>query len=1305
MGAQQRHGIATEKLEALATSLSSNIHTGLSSRVAAEKLKLDGHNLLQKAEGKGFLRILREQVNGLNTLVTFSAILCLCRGMSIGGIQFGREPDYVNGTIVLAINIFCIFVGAYMEWSCLQLMADVGSMNSLTCNVLRDGKEQNIDVSLLVVGDVVLLTSGDVVPADCRVLEAVDLSTSEMVLTGEPHEITKTLIPDDTSAPFPSNMLYATTPVVSGTGRGLVTATGMQTEIGKIAESLNVDQEGLTQIQITLNAIATTITIIVVFLVTMVFLISTRLQINDPSDPCEEGDVECFVQKGILRALFCGMGAIPETLPPACMLILVVGVQQMRCVKASVRSIEAVDTIGTCSFICSDKTGTLTEGKMTAICFRPRLRFEGLNDTSFPKSFGLYPTRGYDPAGGAWDERLLTEQVKVALDAIPSEDYSKTLKTTNHGALLSLKEFGRGTLGAGAAGSREQQLLHTCFAAIYLNSYATTLALDPEAEGGYKVKGNMSEAALVVACEKVGVGEDSLHGRYPRLPELEVPFTSSRKMMATLHYLQQHGVFEHLSFSQQESVSEPPSYMAIVKGAPDVLLPRLKAVLKPPSEDGNRFEAAPGFSEDDRKWFEMQNDSLAAQGLRVLCVAACPLDESSVEGFREARSNKQDLLEPLLQKGLVLLGLVGLMDPPRSSVKMALNTCHRAGIRVAMITGDQKPTAVAISKQLGIIPPTAGPEDEHWLASECSALRGLNQDCIDELCSRIRVWSRAQPADKVTIVSSLQRQGHIVAMTGDGTNDAGALKKANIGLAMGIAGSDVAKGASDIVLLDDRFGTIVDAISEGRRIFENIQRMALYLLCGNVFDVVAIIVAMLLGLAVPLEDTQLFKAQFLTHFFYPWVMIYQSSSFYNMLKPPRSRTLPVLSMKWQRILMPATLVLYIGGLLFAQVLGSQLYVGAYSLSEQMGTHSLGDFYGSRSNYLCLYANTLNFEKDTQAYQQDVAPLICRVRRLGWTGFYDIVEWGHHNKQDPEIAVKSGEFDTFQGVWKGDRSFGLDESFLQFSFEGGALSPLDTSWHDPNNWLVKCDNISHVDMNNKTEKGDNDRLCWKSCGKVPCWQLGQNGTSVLRETQASKVHEDEPPFKPVLYKKYNIASWGCRQMRSVVLIAMVLMQTSMLFAFSQHDCAVFNVSHNRTFFAAWVPILTLLSCCVYLPVTWFDQGFAPVDSLGIVVAVSIAASFYFGLEVAKAIYRTYFFIDLVEQIAVAQLLAEGRLRAFCHKAEAFLKCPDRRPMALSSGQGMLTYGTLTGPSSVDSSRSPSVSPKSPYSTITDPAEKV
>jgi len=601
-------------------------------------------------------------------------------------------------------------------------------------------------------------------------------------------------------------------------------------------------------------------------------------------------------------------------------------------------------------------------------------------------------------------------------------------------------------------------------------------------------------------------------------------------------------------------------------------------------------------------------------------------------------------------------------------------------MRVAMITGDQKPTAVAIAKDLGIIGAWVGGQSAESVAVECSVLKGLegNLEAIDDMTKQVVVWARAQPSDKVTIVESLQRQGHVVAMTGDGVNDAGALKRADIGVAMGIAGTDVAKGAADMVLLDDRFATIVDAVAEGRRIFANIQKMVAFLLCVNIFEVVVIMIAMIVGWATPLEDEQLFKANFVTHEFYPWCMCLEAAGFYNMLQPPRDRSKPLIPRLMRNVLMPFVFLTYGSLMLTSQAIGSLMYCETAYVEYMMGATKIADFYNKDDHrYTCIHAHSEQEEEDDdnpgipkKVWRKDEAPLVCNVSSLSlFGGWQTTVEYGARKSLDEDSAIGDpSQFNTFTGTWT--NVFDLQNSFLNDGLKAPGHQLFVGDWEDPKGWLVKCDvdEEGEADFGEACSAGGCGELCWKMCKAegedIPCWQVD------VQQDIAEEDDEDasEPPEKPNLYKSFNAKGWGCRKMRSMVLLSMVLMEFAMLYGFSKMEFGPPLVFANITFPVAWIPMLILLFTYVYCPCNVFDNAFAPLDALGIFVCLCHAGAFYALFEGIKVINRKWFMEELQKKMLVAELSSEGKLRAYAGVREAFNQYPGRAPL-LGAGAGV------------------------------------
>eukprot|EP00439_Symbiodinium_sp_Y106_P086689 s548_g35.t1 len=659
--------------------------------------------------------------------------------------------------------------------------------------VLRDGKEVQIAVPTVVAGDIVVLGVGDVVPADLRLFEAKDFKVSEMALTGEPDDVTKTSkVKEKKEGPeklTPETMAFSGCSVTSGAGRGLVTDTGMGTRIGRIAKLIAGDEGpkttcfcfpdtsgNQTPLQQSLNKLGARIGILAIIICVGIFIIGWVTDRKDPTNP----DSAAWLYM-ILISVTLAVAAIPEGIPLCVTISLSIGCSDMVEQEVLVRKIAAVETLGSASVICSDKTGTLTEGKMTMV--------------------GMYAAGvTYEVTGKGFDPEVGQVQ--------------RLGSTSNAGKDMGVKS-------------------NLLTAILCCN---TTLSKEKDEEGVLKwtPKGNSSEAPIVVAARKVGLSE-TIASEYPRA--LEVPFSSSRKMMLTVSKVKGTELCAG-------GMPLPPGtqYLTVCKGAPNYIVELCKEQLK---EDGSVGK----MTEEDKKKIYEVVDGYSAKALRVLAIAARPMSSLPYDESNEDISTDQKF--EACRKDLRLIGLVASIDPERDGVPQSVLQARGAGIRVVMITGDYLLTAIAIAKNVNILQQE---DDEEVSAMDCARLRPdgeyLDNSEMDKLTSSVRVFARAKPEDKLEIVKSIQRQGQVAAMTGDGVNDAPALNQADIGVAMGIQGTEVAKGASDMVLTDDNFCSIVKAVEKGRSIYSGIQKFVAFIMSVHIAEVMQIFLCIVVGIPV-----------------------------------------------------------------------------------------------------------------------------------------------------------------------------------------------------------------------------------------------------------------------------------------------------------------------------------------------------------------------------------------------------------------------------------------------------------------------
>ena len=726
---------------AVAAELGTDVRLGLTTAEAARRLEVHGPNQLEAAEVVPAWRKLLAQFADPLIYLLLAAIVVSLVAWGAEGVE-GFPYEAVVIAVIVVLNAI---LGYVQEARAEQAVAALRRMAAATAGVVRDGREERIAVTEIVPGDVLLLAEGDAVSADARLLDAASLTVAEASLTGESEAVLKSVaaLAGPTGLADRVNMVFSGTGVARGRGRALVTATGMSTEMGNVARLLGRTEEQRTPLQREVDLIGRLLGLAVIGITAVV--VTTILLTSELEAASDIVDV-------LLVGVSLAVAAVPEGLPAILSVVLALGVQRMARRSAIVKRLSSVETLGSASVVCSDKTGTLTKNEMT---IQKVVTASGEVDVT---------GSGYRPDG--------------ELRAV------------------------RGVL--------DEALLDEVRAVIAGGSLANDAVLRNEA-GEWRIQGDPTEAAFLVAEAKITGLHEALQSRFRRVGE--VPFTSERKLMSTL-----------------EADLESEGGVAVVtKGAPDVLLGRCTAERAAgevrPLTDGRRSEIAGTV------------ERFGSLALRTLAVAYRPLPAG-------ARPPEDETLE----HELVYLGLVGIIDPPRPEGRAAIAEAAAAGVRVLMITGDHPRTAARIAGDLGIVEPDA------------RALRGAQLDELDDeglraAAREVSVYARVAPEHKLRIVDALQAEGHVVAMTGDGVNDAPALKAADIGVAMGLTGTDVTKEAADMILADDNFATIIDAIREGRGIFANIRKFLRFLLSSNIGEVLTMFFGVVLATVIGLDET------------------------------------------------------------------------------------------------------------------------------------------------------------------------------------------------------------------------------------------------------------------------------------------------------------------------------------------------------------------------------------------------------------------------------------------------------------------
>jgi Ca2+-transporting ATPase len=739
----QPSGAYRQRVDDLTATLATDVRKGLSDDEARARLDRYGRNeLATERPIPAWRRFLAQFQDVL--------VLLLLAATAISAALWAFERDAAlpyEAIAIFAVVVLNAIIGYVQESRAETAVVALRAMSAADATVIRSGERRSIPATDIVPGDVILIEEGDTLPADARVVESAALQTAEAALTGESLPVTKHTAPiaDDVPLGDRDNMVFSGTAATYGHGKAVVTATGMRTEMGRIAGLLKETRDEATPLQRELDRTGKILGAVVVAIA--VIMIATIILVEDVQGTAALFDV-------LILGVALAVAAVPEGLPAVVTAVLSIGVQRMARRNAIVRHLAAVETLGSATVIASDKTGTLTKNEMTVrvvVTASGRVAFEG---------------SGYAPEGAVQRDGggSIDGPLRVELD------------------------------GALAAADR-----------------ANNAALQ-ERDGRWTVQGDPTEGALLVAARKAGLESEALDQRLPRVGE--VPFSSERKLMTTLH----------------RDVQQEDRGVVFTKGAPDVLLARCSHELV--NEDRRPLTPA------RRAEILETNEALAGQALRTLGVAARWLAS-------EALAQHADHPDERLEQDLVFAGLIGMIDPPRPEAKDAVSRARRAGIRPIMITGDHPRTATVIARELGI---TADGR-----AITGAELEQLTPEDSPRTVAEVSVYARVNPEHKLRIIDALRRTGAVVAMTGDGVNDAPALKKADIGVAMGITGTDVSKEAADMVLADDNFASIVAAVEEGRAIFANIRKFLRYLLSSNIGEVMTMFFGVLLARQIGLD--------------------------------------------------------------------------------------------------------------------------------------------------------------------------------------------------------------------------------------------------------------------------------------------------------------------------------------------------------------------------------------------------------------------------------------------------------------------
>jgi Ca2+-transporting ATPase len=843
---------------AAASALDAGLQRGLAPEEAARRLAEGGANELEEKPRPSFLALLVEQFKDFLVIILIVA--------AVVSIVLG---EYIDAGAIILIVILNAVIGVIQESKAEEALAALKKMAAPEARVVRGGQTLTVASRDLVPGDSVLLEAGNFVPADIRLAETVNLRVEEASLTGESVPVEKNAgAALEEKAPLGDRvtMAYMGTLVTFGRARGIVAGTGMRTQIGLIARMIQEEEAEDTPLQKKLTQMGKWLGIAALAICAIVFLVGVL----------EGRDVLMMFMTSVSLAI----AAVPEGLPAIVTICLAFGMREMIRRHALIRKLPAVETLGSATVICTDKTGTLTQNEMTA--------------------------------GHIWaDGESL---------AITGEGYQPRGEIQKETRRAELREY-----------SSVRLLLQ---AAMLASDAHLELGEEEAGERKWRMVGDPTEGALVVAAAKAGLHREAVESRFPRVAE--IPFDSERKLMTTIHAVPPASTIQK---KEAAAVGVDTPYVAFTKGAPDLILERCSSVEK--------RGVVRDLSAEDRRGILAVNATLASRALRVLGVAYRPLAE--VPASPQAAE---------VEMGLTFIGLVGMIDPARPEATAAIRTAHAAGLKVIMVTGDYRETAAAIGKSIGLVGAAHGGSP----AISGAEIDSLDDAQLSDALERTTVFARVSPQHKVRIVDALKKKGHVVGMTGDGVNDAPALKRADIGIAMGITGTDVTKQTADMVLTDDNFASIISAVEQGRIIFSNIRKFVFFLLSCNMGEIGTIFLGTLFGWPLPLTAIQLLWMNLVTDGAPALALGMEKGEPGIMGRPPRPTEEPIinrsmilaLAMQTVAITAVSLLAFWIGRTVFGGVAeartmafvvlsGCQLVRAYTNRSERASIFSIGVF--------------------------------------------------------------------------------------------------------------------------------------------------------------------------------------------------------------------------------------------------------------------------------------------------------------------------------------------------------------------------